>query len=87
MSERIVAAACTVYGAIISLPPPSRHHTLLRIISELNPDIGALGEDSQGFLTSTGRYVGRREAAEIALESKQVEKIQVPYKLFSEDLW
>jgi hypothetical protein len=39
----------------------------------------------QGFVTSTGEYVDREEAAKIAFQSKQIKK-QVKI-LYSEDLW
>ena len=42
----------------------------------------------QGFLTNKGRFVDRKEAAEIALAAKQIEKLQfVDDELFSEDLY
>lgn len=43
----------------------------------------------QGFLTSTGRFVGRKEALQIALKNNQViDTSNVRgYKLFSEDLY
>lgn len=84
--ERITAAAITIYGMVISLPPPARHHTLLRHFSELRPDLNP-GPRGQGFLTSTGRYVGRREGAEIAIAAGQIDKLDAPPNLFSEDLW
>jgi hypothetical protein len=39
----------------------------------------------QGFLTSTGRFVDREDAAKIAHKSGQIRNC--PYALFSEDLW
>lgn len=43
------------------------------------------GSEKQGFFTNKGRFVGRSEAADIALAAKQIDK---PIKiLFSEDLW
>lgn len=41
--------------------------------------------DAQGFVTSRGRFVTRKEAGEIALEAGQIDR-ETPY-LFSEDLW
>jgi len=87
MTERIVAAACTIYGVIISLPPPARHHTLLSHLTELRPDI-PVGPEAQGFLTSNGRYVARAEAARVAIEAGQIDASQLRAgRLFSEDLW
>lgn len=41
--------------------------------------------DDQGFVTSEGQYVGRKEAARIALIAGQITKPTTI--LFSEDLW
>ena len=47
-----------------------------------------VGEYIQGFLTTKNRFVDREEAAKIALNSKQIEKLRYnKYKLFSEDLY
>jgi hypothetical protein len=40
----------------------------------------------QGFLTNKGRFVSRKEAAVIAIKSKQVKKLD-SYELYSEDLY
>jgi len=41
--------------------------------------------EDQGFITSLGRFVGREEAADVALAAGQVaESVKI---LFSEDLW
>ena len=75
----------------ISAPPPARHHSLLHPVnSGRGPRVKAVGPNDQGFLTSTGRYVGREEALQIALASGQP-MIDHPSRhatqLFSEDLW
>jgi len=44
-------------------------------------------ESYQGFLTSTGRFVGRREAAQIALHSGQIKELKFGSELYSEDLY
>lgn len=42
----------------------------------------------QGFVTSEGRFVDRREALKIAREAAQiVAKTEPANRLFSEDLW
>lgn len=73
----------------VSAPPPARHGTLLHPTYELNGH-RPVGVDGQGFLTSTGRFVGREEALQIALASGQP-MIDHPSRharlLFSEDLW
>jgi hypothetical protein len=99
-AERIVAAAIRMrldqqwsdagYTEFltISASPPARHHTLLHPFSAHTHR--HVGPDDQGFLTSTGRYVGREEALKIAIASGQP-MIDHPSrhasKLFSEDLW
>ena len=41
----------------------------------------------QGFMTKSGRFVGRVEAAEIAINCKQIKKLKYSStELFSEDL-
>lgn len=41
----------------------------------------------QGFITQSGRFVDRKEAAMIAVHSGQVKDRTLPFKLFSEDLY
>lgn len=41
----------------------------------------------QGFMTSFGRFVDRKEAAKIALECGQIEKLEENGVLFSEDIF
>lgn len=104
MSETIVAAALRVPVGepwtskahngrplypdhlIVTAPPPARHASLLHPIC----DTYHIGIDDQGFITSTGRYVGREEALRIAKASGQP-MIDHPSRsdtwLFSEDLW
>jgi hypothetical protein len=46
------------------------------------------GEEEQGFLTNKNRFVDREEGAKIALESKQIKKLQFSSNLlYSEDLY
>lgn len=73
----------------VSAPPPARHYSLLHPLPE--DIVKTLGPDDQGFITSAGRFVGRREALEIVLTADQPQ-IDHPSKnaggqLFSEDLW
>lgn len=87
MQERIISVAISAFGVISSLPAPARHHDVLRKLYDFNPLL--LGPDTQGFMTSAGRYVNRRDAAMIAIEAGQVvstDLISAP-ELFSEDLW
>lgn len=71
----------------VTAPPPARHAQLLHPMAEG----GVVRPDDQGFITSSGRYVGRREALEIVIAAGQPQ-IDHPArnaggKLFSEDLW
>ena len=45
------------------------------------------GEEVQGFLTSTNRFVDRKEGLEIALKANQVINIHYSKQLYSEDLY
>ncbi len=91
MPETIVAAAflfrleghadTRAVPVIVSAPPPARHHNLFAL---------AGGPDDDGFLTSTGRFVGREEALNIAKAAGQPlidHPSRHPKWLFSEDLW
>jgi hypothetical protein len=80
--EEIVRAAVRYDGIVWSLPRPARHHHIIAAHAVVTLRCGS-GE--QGFLTSEGRFVNRRAAAEIAWIAGQtaVER----YELFSEDLW
>lgn len=88
MTERIVAAA-VFHEVTASLPPPARHHTILQSMSELmGIPAGSLAASTQGFLTSEGRFVNRREAWDIAWRAKQIgEKTTSAPLLYSEDMW
>lgn len=70
-----------------SLPAPSRHSHVIRIIKEdtENP----FSFDVQGFLDNEGIFVNRREALDIALKANQIIDINNirANRLFSEDLW
>lgn len=94
MTETIVAVAHRYHpeewskdpravATIITAPPPARHHNLFAG--------GHLGRHfDDGFITSTGRFVEREEALNVALASGQ-SMIDHPARharlLFSEDLW
>ena len=83
--EQIIAVAIHQFGVILSLPSPARHHSIIRNAHEgFNPPI--TGE--QGFLTSTGRFVNRRDAWVIAQNAEQMIAHTGPEReLYSEDLW
>lgn len=83
--ERIIAAALFNNGLTISMPPPARHHTLLNALDDST--VERILPDDQGFLTSAGRFVGRREAARIAVTAEQTLEPKWGAELYSEDLW
>ncbi|TGQ95372.1 hypothetical protein EN851_07565 [Mesorhizobium sp. M8A.F.Ca.ET.208.01.1.1] len=85
MTERIVSVAISAFGIIASLPAPARHGDVLRKLWDFNQTV--VGPDSQGFLTSAGRYVNRRDAAELALGAGQCDRLTSAPALYSEDLW
>jgi hypothetical protein len=74
---------------ILSAPPPARHHNLLFCYYGLK---GAplSGAENQGFLTSSGEFVTRVQAMEIALAAGQPmieHRSRIDGVLYSEDLW
>ncbi len=84
MSERITAAAIKFLYITCVLPPPARHHHILRAIANVRQDV-LIGPDEQGFVTSAGRFVDRSEARRIAVDAGQTNTKHS--HLFSEDLW
>lgn len=87
--ETVVAAAIQAHGVTFSVPSPGRHHDVLNKMSQdLGLDTIELGQpDAQGFLTSSGRFLGRIGAAQMAKDAGQIEKLNWPPYLYSEDLW
>lgn len=69
---------------IYTMPAPKRHHDILHHMP------GDSLEAEQGFITSEGKFVGRKAALVIAAWAKQVNEkdtINPGAGLFSEDLW
>lgn len=83
--ERIVSAAVLYNGLVMSRRPPARHNNILRCLSPRQAK--AIGPDQQGFLTSEGRFVGRRAALIIARDAGQLIRPPFTEELFSEDVW
>lgn len=84
--ETIEAAAICTGGVVYVVPRPGRHHNVLRAMPEHVAKASHL--DDQGFVTSTGRFVNRREAAKIARAAVQLIREPTPwYMLTSEDVW
>ena len=90
MAETIERAAIRFRGEVIDTPRPGRHCTIFMysIYPVMTDDDECVHPEDQGFVTSTGRFVGRQEAMEIARAANQL--IHEPYQpncLFSEDVW
>lgn len=86
----ITHVAIRYKGKVWSLPPPNRHHNVIRLIADETGDthIDAHGEN-QGFVDADGRYLTRARALVSALCNKQVldENDIRGGQLYSEDLW
>ena len=64
-----------------------RHCEIINYIVQRTGTKRVSGSCPQGFVTSEGRFVDREEAAKIALESGQIEKLKCSsYQLFSEEI-
>lgn len=81
----IIAVAIRTERGAYELPPPARHHDLIRMLADLGHTIPITGE--QGFIDDQAGFVDRLEAAHIALLLGQVAALRWPPHLFSEDLW
>lgn len=68
------------------MPRPNRHHNILNYAYiQYGLKVGEI----QGFLTSDGNFLNRKEAASHAIECGQVQKqgMKLEGTLISEDLW
>lgn len=84
--KTITHVAIAYKGSIYSLPAPSRHHNVIRMIG------GMRGPHTEGFLDSYGSFLDRRDAMKLAESNGQLnrrpgaEHYQGP-ELYSEDVW
>lgn len=87
-AETITRAAVRIPGSFYSVPAPGRHSDVVRVARE-DGYTGAVGGSRQGFLTSTGRFVDRKEAHRIASAAGQIVKRcgGDAETLYSENLW
>lgn len=69
--ERLTAAALIRNGDMIERGFRS-HYQLRQALGDANPQTSNLN-DTEGFVTSTGRFVTRDEAREIAVECGQID--------------
>lgn len=83
----VVAAVLLLEGGfILTAPPPARHCDLIRKFAGLTGQ-GFVDLDAQGFLLSNGTFCRRAPAGVIAAAAGQLETLQHPPNLYSEDLW
>ncbi len=85
---RVVAAAIwdTKTCVIHSMPVPARHCNILNAIYDPTRD----RKDNtleQGFLSSDGRFLSRKQALAFAIRAGQVKEGKWPPELYTEDLW
>ena len=86
--ETIVAAAVYYDGLIYSIEAPARHFHILHAMVEKDVDDEATHPRYQGFVTNTGRFVDRYEAAKIARAANQLIRQPTPKDMLtSEDVW
>ena len=85
----ITHVAIKYLGKIFSLPSPNRHHNVIRMIAEETGE-GIKDFHKEGFVTSNGMYLSRREAFIYAKNKNQLNRDPNGYsgdELFSEDIW
>lgn len=83
MTETITSAAIVTFDLRVwSLPSPFRHHHIFALAALLGSEINT---HTQGFCTSSGRFVNRKEAMHIARKASQTNSFKPD--LYSEDLW
>lgn len=88
-TTQITGVAIRFEGKVYSLPPPNRHHNVIRHIREVT-GTGICGSDVQGFITDEGEFLNRRAAMTLAAINGQLKRGPGGYQgpeLFSEDLW
>ena len=88
--ERIIAAAISIEGMTLSLPLPARHGQVLHAAINMHLADHMIHAATQGFLTSTGRFVNRVQAKQIAHLAGQPQmrpEGERTKDLYSEDLW
>jgi hypothetical protein len=87
MSERISAADIRLpSGGIVSVEPPLRHHDAVQEARRMGHMFGEIRGAEEGYLTTHGRFVGRRDAA--ALADRIGQRVgRVGELLESEEVW
>lgn len=85
--ETVERAAILYNGTVYTVERPGRHHNVIYVVVE-KLGLERIGPHDQGFTTSEGRFIGRKEALSVAKQAGQVSITTAPGSgLFSEDLW
>lgn len=86
--EKILAAAIQhPNGFIYTALNPGRHHHVIRFMSA-HRVAGLSVTRNQGYLTTHGRFVDRRDGLVMATKHQQiVKKHPASWELYSEDMW
>lgn len=80
----ITGVTIIIDGETYKLPAPYRHHHLIKKIHAMT---GENVYGKQGFYTDKGIVLDRKEAAKHAVDCGQIDKLNWPPNLFSEDVW
>jgi hypothetical protein len=75
---RSVAIRMVRSGVVLSMDPPARHHDILHDMADWIGRPLQRSEHVQGFLSATGKFMTREDAARMCGREGQ---------LYSEDLW
>jgi len=87
----ITGVAIRNENMVISLPKPNRHSDCFAYAQNLGINLSEsqLGKkaDHQGFITHTGKFLNRVEAAKYLKRIKQETVVKIGTVAISEDLW
>lgn len=87
-AERIIMAAWKEGDAIYTVERPGRHHNVAWAMRDNGRLLPGKPLYESGFITSTGRFVDRKEGFRIADYAGQIAVKHGPSdQLFSEDMW
>jgi hypothetical protein len=74
-------------GEVHVMRKPNRHHHVIRQLGDAGMSPEYISECDQGFIDEFWVYMDREAAATYALLMGQIQKLNVPPRLYSEDLW
>lgn len=85
---KIAAAAIRFEGVLYSLPPPHRHHHIIRLIVDTT-GVKSIMHEEQGFIDDQGNFLDRETAMKVAQAAGQIIDGRAPVlrELYSENLW